>query len=141
MTTFTPISALFGGALIGLSVALLMLLTGRIAGISGIFGSGIALRANDRAWRLAFIAGLICTPLIGALTGFPLSVPAMLKNWIVIISAGLLIGFGTRLGSGCTSGHGVCGIARLSVRSIVATAIFMVTAIVVVFFMRHVVGG
>jgi hypothetical protein len=141
MTNFTPISALIGGALIGLSAAMLMLLTGRIAGISGIFGGCLTLRANDRAWRLAFVAGLIAAPLLGALMGFPLALPAMPSSWIVTVSAGLLIGFGTRLGSGCTSGHGVCGIARLSMRSIAATGVFMVTAMVVVFLMRHVFGG
>jgi uncharacterized membrane protein YedE/YeeE len=141
MTDFTPISALIGGALIGLSATLLMLLTGRIAGISGIFGGCLTFVANDRGWRLAFIAGLIAAPLLGALIHIPLSVPLMPRNWIVIIAAGLLIGFGTRLGGGCTSGHGVCGIARLSARSIAATAIFMVTAIAVVFLIRHVFGG
>jgi hypothetical protein len=141
MADFTPISALIGGALIGLSAALLMLLTGRIAGISGIFGGCLTIGTNDRGWRLAFIAGLIAAPLLGALMNFPLSVPPMPKSWMVIIAAGLLIGFGTRLGGGCTSGHGVCGVARLSARSIAATAIFMATAIVVVFLMRHVLGG
>lgn len=141
MTNFTPVSALLGGALIGLSAALLMLLTGRIAGISGIFGGCLALRASDRAWRLAFVAGLVAAPLLSALAGFPLAVPLMPTSWMVTISAGLLIGFGTRLGSGCTSGHGVCGIARFSPRSIAATAIFMVTAMIVVFLVRHVLGG
>jgi uncharacterized membrane protein YedE/YeeE len=141
MTNFTPISALLGGALIGLSAALLMLLTGRIAGISGIFSGCLTLGASDRGWRLAFIAGLIAAPLLGALVQFPLSVPLMPKNWFVIITAGLLIGFGTRLGGGCTSGHGVCGIARLSARSIAATVIFMAAAMIAVFIMRHVIGG
>ena len=141
MTNFTPIAALLGGALIGLSAALLMLFTGRIAGISGIFGGCLALAARDRGWRLAFIAGLIAAPLLGELLHFPLSLPLMPKNWIVIVVAGLLIGFGTRLGRGCTSGHGVCGIARLSVRSIAATVIFMAAAMIVVFIVRHVIGG
>jgi len=141
MTDFTPISALIGGALIGLSAALLMLLSGRIAGISGIFGGCLTLGANDRGWRLAFIAGMVAAPLLGALMNVPLSVPLMPKSWIVIVAAGLLVGFGTRLGGGCTSGHGVCGIARLSARSIAATAIFMVTAMIVVFLMRHALGG
>ena len=141
MTYFTPISALIGGALIGLSAALLMLLTGRIAGISGIFGGCLTLGASDRGWRLAFIAGMVAAPLLGALMKVPLSVPLMPKSWIVIVAAGLLVGFGTRLGGGCTSGHGICGIARLSARSIAATAIFMVTAIIVVFLMRHALGG
>ena len=141
MTEFTPVSALIGGALIGLSAALLMLLSGRIAGISGIFGGCLTLGANDRGWRVAFIAGLIAAPLLGALVHFPLAVPLMPKSWAVIVAAGLLVGFGTKFGGGCTSGHGVCGIARLSARSIAATAIFMTTAIIVVFLMRHVLGG
>jgi hypothetical protein len=141
MTNFTPTSALIGGALIGLSAALLMLLTGRIAGISGIFGGCFTIGANDRGWRIAFIAGLISAPLLGALIGFGLAAPLMPKSWIVIVAAGLLVGFGTKLGGGCTSGHGVCGIARLSPRSITATAIFMATAIIVVFLMRHALGG
>ena len=141
MTDFTPITALIGGALIGLSAALLMLFTGRIAGISGIFGGCFTAGANDRSWRLAFIAGLISAPLLGILVQFPLRLPLMPKSWLLIIASGLLVGFGTRLGGGCTSGHGVCGIARLSARSIAATAIFMVTAIVVVFFTRHALGS
>lgn len=141
MTEFTPISALAGGALIGLAAALLMLLTGRIAGISGIFGGCLTLGASDRTWRLAFIAGLLAAPLLGALIQFPLSLPEMPKSWIVIAVGGLLVGFGTRLGGGCTSGHGVCGIARLSPRSITATCVFMLTAFIVVFITRHVIGG
>jgi uncharacterized membrane protein YedE/YeeE len=139
MTNFTPAAALIGGALIGLATALLMLLTGRIAGISGILGGCLSPDASDRVWRLAFIVGLIAAPAAGALLGFPLEVPKMPTSWTVIIVAGLLVGFGTRLGGGCTSGHGVCGMARLSPRSIVATMIFMATAIVVVFATRH--GG
>lgn len=137
MTEFTPVSALIGGALIGLAAALLMLLTGRIAGISGILGGCLVPGAGDRNWRLAFIAGLIAAPVIGALIGAPLPIPQMPASWAVIVGAGLLVGFGTRLGGGCTSGHGVCGIARLSPRSVVATVIFMAVAIAVVFLMRH----
>ena len=139
MTNFTPGAALLGGALIGLASALLMLLTGRIAGISGILGGCLNPGASDRVWRLAFIVGLIAAPVIGALFGLSLEAPKMPTSWAVIIVAGLLVGFGTRLGGGCTSGHGVCGIARLSPRSIAATAIFMATAIAVVFVIRH--GG
>jgi uncharacterized membrane protein YedE/YeeE len=141
MTEFTPVSALIGGALIGLSAAMLMLFTGRIAGISGIFGGCMTAPANDRNWRLAFVAGLIVAPLVTALVDLPLTLPRMPANWGVVIAAGLLVGFGSRLGSGCTSGHGICGIARLSPRSIAATAIFMATAMIVVFVMRHVIGG
>ena len=141
MANFTPISAAIGGALIGLAAALLMLSTGRIAGVSGIFGGLLDAGASDKGWRLAFIAGLILAPLTGGLAGYPVSLPDMPASWIVIVVAGLLVGFGSRLGAGCTSGHGVCGIARLSPRSIVATGIFMGMAIVIVALTRHVLGG
>lgn len=142
MHNFTPLSGLLGGALIGLAAALLMLLTGRIAGISGIFGGLLTPTANDRGWRLAFVAGLIAAPLIAALaTGMRLPSPAMPASLIVIVIAGLLVGVGTRMGNGCTSGHGVCGIARLSPRSLIATATFMATAIATVAIARHVIGG
>ena len=141
MANFTPISAAIGGALIGLAAVLLMLSIGRIAGISGIFGGCLDPGINDKGWRLAFIAGLIAAPLIGGFVGFPVPIPDMPANWIVIGSGGLLVGFGSRLGGGCTSGHGVCGIARLSARSIAATAVFMGVAIAVVALTRHVVGN
>jgi len=139
MTNFTPVSALAGGALIGLASALLMLFSGRIAGISGILGGCLIPSATDRHWRIAFLIGLIAAPVIGALTGHALPMPQMSASWPVIVVGGLLVGFGTRLGGGCTSGHGVCGIARLSPRSIAATLVFMAVAIAVVFLMRH--GG
>jgi uncharacterized protein len=141
MANFTPISAAIGGALIGLAAALLMLTTGRLAGISGIFGGCFDFGTSDKGWRVAFIAGLILAPVIGSLAGFPVPVPDMPGSWIVIVAAGLLVGFGTRFSGGCTSGHGVCGIARLSPRSIAATSIFMGVAIVVVALTRHVFGG
>src|SRR5262249_23787581 len=119
MHNFTPLSGLLGGALIGLAASALMLLTGRIAGISGIFGGLISSGANDRNWRLSFIAGLIAAPLIAALAfNAPLPNPTMPASLLLIAIAGLLVGFGSRMGGGCTSGHGVCGIARLSARSI-----------------------
>jgi len=141
VANFTPVSAAIGGALIGLSAALSMLLTGRIAGISGIFGGCLAFGVSDKAWRGAFIAGLILAPLTANWVGYAVPSPQMPANWTVIIAAGLLVGFGSRLGGGCTSGHGICGIARLSTRSITATAIFMFTAIVVVALTRHVLAG
>src|SRR6202035_2441843 len=104
MADFTPVSAAIGGALIGLSAVLLMLFTGRIAGVSGILGGLINPHADDRGWRVAFIARLV---------GYTVSRPQMPGSFVVIAIAGLLVGFGTRLGSGCTSGHGICGIARL----------------------------
>lgn len=139
IAAFDPVSAAIGGMLIGVSVASLILLNGRIAGISGIFGD-LFLR-SDRGWRIAFLAGLVAAPFLLAAAGRTVSTPAMPASWAIIIAAGLLVGFGTRLGGGCTSGHGVCGIARLSPRSIVATIVFMATAIVVVFLVRHVAGG
>ncbi len=141
MASFDPIWASSGGALIGLASVLLMLLTGRIAGISGIFGGCLTLAAGDRVWRFAFIVGLILASVASGLLGYPLPTPDMPASWVMIAIAGLLVGFGARLGGGCTSGHGICGIARLSARSIVATAIFMVTAIIVVAIMRHGFGG
>jgi uncharacterized protein len=141
MANFTPISAAVGGALIGLSAALLMMLNGRIAGITGLFAGLIDPIGSERIWRTTFIAGLIAAPLSAALLGLALPLPQMPASLAVIAAAGLLVGFGTRLANGCTSGHGVCGIARLSPRSIAATAIFMGAAIIVVALTRHVFGG
>jgi uncharacterized membrane protein YedE/YeeE len=140
MVPFDPLSALLGGALIGLASVLLMLLVGRIAGISGIFG-GLVAAGGDKGWRVAFIAGLIAAPLLSTLAGYPLPPPQMPDNWALTVVAGLLVGFGTRLGGGCTSGHGVCGVARVSARSLAATAIFMIAAIIVVAVMRHGMGA
>jgi len=140
MHNFTPIPAAIGGTLIGLAVALLMLTTGRIAGISGIV-DGLIGNDDGKGWRAAFVAGLVLAPLLARLVGFTLPMPRMPASWVVIAGAGLLVGFGTRLGGGCTSGHGVCGMARLSPRSIVATLIFMGTAMVVVAIARHGPGG
>ncbi|MDP1866316.1 MAG: YeeE/YedE family protein [Bradyrhizobium sp.] len=141
MANFTPLSAAIGGALIGLSAVLLMLLTGRIAGISGIFGGLLNPDSRDRGWRIAFIAGLILAPLLAGWIGYGMPTPKLPASWTVIIAAGLLVGFGSRMGDGCTSGHGICGIARLSGRSIAATVIFMLTAVATVAVTRHMLGG
>jgi uncharacterized protein len=141
MQIFDPFSALLGGALIGLASVLLMILLGRVAGISGILAGCFNLIRRDNGWRFAFIAGLIAAPMIAGAAGFPIVSPQMPTNWIIVVIAGLLVGYGTRLGGGCTSGHGVCGIARLSSRSIIATALFMIAAAIVVAIMRHVLGG
>jgi len=141
MDNFTPVSAAIGGALIGLSAVLLMVFTGRIAGISGIFAGLINPQTTDRAWRAAFIGGLIAAPLTAALLDHTGPTPRMPGSYIVVVIGGLLVGFGTRLGSGCTSGHGICGIARLSPRSIVATGVFMMAAIIVVALTHQVFGG
>ena len=141
MANFTPLSAAIGGALIGLSAVLLMLSTGRVAGISGIFSGLLNMRGEDKSWRIAFLAGLILAPVIAGLVGYGMSPPNLPSSWAVIVVAGLLVGFGTRLGGGCTSGHGICGIAQLSPRSVAATVVFMVTAIATVAVTRHVLGG
>ncbi len=141
MAHFTPVSAAIGGVLIGLSAVLLMALNGRIAGITGIFAGLFDPAGGDRAWRTAFIAGLIAAPVTAALFAMPLPLPQMPASLTVVAVAGLLVGFGTRLSNGCTSGHGVCGIARLSPRSVVATAVFMAAAIVVVALTRHAFGA
>ncbi len=141
MANFTPISAAVGGALIGLSAVLLMLLNGRIAGITGIFAGLIEPLSTDRTWRATFIAGLVAAPLSAALIGYTVPIPLMPPSLAVIAVAGLLVGFGTRLSNGCTSGHGICGIARLSPRSLTATGIFMAAAMIVVAVTRHAVGG
>lgn len=139
MENFTPISAAIGGILIGLSAALLWLMNGRVAGISGILGGLGQAGGGDRLWRVAFIAGLVAAPLLYA-TVSALPAATITSSPALLVSGGLLVGFGTRLGGGCTSGHGVCGIARLSKRSLVATAAFMVSAVIVVFVLRHVIG-
>jgi uncharacterized membrane protein YedE/YeeE len=141
MDNFTPVSAAIGGALIGLSAVLLMAFSGRIAGISGIFAGLINPQTTDRAWRAAFIGGLVAAPLAAALLGHTVPTPRMPGSYITVVIGGLLVGFGTRLGSGCTSGHGICGIARLSPRSIVATGVFVMAAIIVVALTHHVFGG
>ncbi|HEX9701380.1 MAG TPA: YeeE/YedE family protein [Rhodospirillales bacterium] len=141
MENFTPGSGFAGGILIGAASSLLILLNGRIAGISGILGGAFGAPANDIAWRVAFVAGLVLGPLVvGAVAG-PLPDIAMQASPPVLIVAGLLVGFGTRLGNGCTSGHGVCGIARGSRRSLAATAVFIAVAALTVFVVRHVLGG
>ncbi|AQZ99463.1 YeeE/YedE family protein [Comamonas kerstersii] len=140
---FTPWSSLAGGVLIGLAAALMVVLLGRIAGISGILG-GLLQKATwgsvrQWGWRAAFVAGMLLAPLLWQMFA-PLPAMQMPSNPMLIISAGLLVGFGTRLGSGCTSGHGVCGLSRLSIRSLAATLMFMATGVATVFIMRHVVA-
>jgi len=136
---FTPWASLAGGILIGLAAALLLLANGRVAGISGILGGLLRPARGDLAWRVAFLAGLFLAPLVWlTLRAMP---PAQIDHSPTLLAlAGLLVGLGTRFGSGCTSGHGVCGIARLSPRSLTATACFMVAGIVTVFIVRHVLG-
>ena len=133
---FTPYSALAGGAILGVAVTFLLLATGRIAGISGILGGLLPPKAGDSGWRLAFIIGLVISPLVYSLfTALPaIQIDAGLPT---LILAGLLVGIGTRYGAGCTSGHGVCGLARFSPRSLVATLSFMFTGFITVGLVRH----
>lgn len=137
--SFTPWSAVIGGAIIGVAAALLALVNGRIAGISGIVGGLLRPRSRDVAWRMAFVAGLLAAPLLYAsFTALP--TVAIDASYPVLVVAGLLVGVGTRYGGGCTSGHGVCGISRLSIRSIAATLLFMMAGFATVFVVRHIIG-
>ena len=139
-THFTPLSALFGGLLIGLSATVLLLFNGRIAGVSGIVGGLLQrYKAGDLAWRVAFVLGLVLAPVLYRLFG-ELPESRIDAGWAMLVVAGVLVGFGSRLGSGCTSGHGVCGLSRLSPRSLVATATFMTTGFVAVYVVRHLLG-
>ena len=139
MTSFTPVSATIGGVLIGFASLVLWLANGRIAGISGIIGGLLDPRRGDIAWRVAFLLGMIAAPLAYASVG-GLPHITLTESPVLLAVAGLLVGFGTSLGGGCTSGHGVCGIARLAPRSLLATAIFMGVAMATVLVTRHIVG-
>jgi uncharacterized protein len=142
VTEFTPLASTIGGALIGVSAVMLMLFNGRIAGISGILGRLFPpYDGAEPSGAAAFIVGLLAAPLVyAAALGAPFT-QSVSGNATLMTIAGLLVGFGAAYGGGCTSGHGVCGLARLSTRSLVATAIFMATGFITVFVMRHVVGG
>ena len=136
-THFTPWAALAGGVLLGLASALFVLVNGRILGISGIVGGLLRPRAGDMGWRLAFVLGMLVAPGLYWLVVGPTQ-PRIDANWGMVVIAGLLVGVGTRYGSGCTSGHGVCGLSRMSPRSLVATLAFMGAGFVTVFIIRHV---
>ena len=139
MENFTPLSAAAGGFLIGLAAVLFMALNGRIAGISGIVAGVLTPAKGDWTWRAAFIGGLFAAPLLFWVAAGRPDVVFPHRLWQTVVG-GALVGFGARLGGGCTSGHGVCGMARLSKRSIVATLTFMATAIVTVFIVNHLIG-
>ena len=142
-THFTPWTSLAGGVVLGIAAAMFLLLNGRILGISGVVGGLLRAARGDRSWRVTFLLGLLAAPLAGALwipAGW-LSAPRIDASYAMVVMAGLLVGFGTRLGSGCTSGHGVCGLSRLSPRSAVATAGFMVAGFATVFVLRHLLSG
>jgi uncharacterized protein len=136
---FTPLASLAGGALIGLAAALFVLLNGRIAGISGVLGGLLRPARGEVGWRVAFILGIVIAPWVYLLfTALP--VPRIGAGWGGLVLAGLLVGVGTRYGAGCTSGHGVCGLSRLSPRSLVATLAFMGAGFVTVYVLRHLVA-
>lgn len=133
---FTPWASFAGGLLIGLAAAMLLLLSGRVAGISGIVGGMLVPRRHDTAWRIAFVAGLLLAPPAMAMLGWKV-LPRIDAGFGALVLAGLLVGAGTSYGSGCTSGHGVCGLSRLSPRSLVATLAFMAAGMATVFLVRH----
>jgi uncharacterized membrane protein YedE/YeeE len=136
---FTPWASLAGGILLGLASALFILLNGRILGISGIVGGLLRPRAGDVGWRLAFVLGMLVAPGVYWLFAGA-TAPRVDASWGTVVAAGLLVGVGTRYGSGCTSGHGVCGLSRLSPRSLVATLAFMGAGFITVFLARHALG-
>jgi len=140
-TSFTPLPALLGGALIGLAAALLVLANGRAMGVSGILGGLFDARGENRAWRAAFVVGLLAGAWITARVIASAAEVSIATSVPLLVAGGLLVGAGTRIGSGCTSGHGVCGIARGSPRSLAATAVFFTVALATVFVSRHLVGG
>ncbi len=141
MENFTPFSALVGGAIIGLSAVILLLFKGRIAGVSGIVGGVLLPTSGDFFWRVLFVIGLIAGGMFYQLFGGSTENIQPVVSAPLLMLAGLLVGIGTTLGSGCTSGHGICGISRLSIRSIVATVVFMLSGIATVFIVRHVFGA
>jgi uncharacterized protein len=136
---FTPWSSLMGGILLGIAAGALFLNSGRILGITGILEGLLTPKSDDSSWRFAFLLGMFASPLAAKflLPAELLHAPRIDANWAMVIAAGLLVGFGTRWGAGCTSGHGICGLSRLSVRSLVATLSFMGTGFVTVFVVRH----
>ena len=140
LQSFTPGAALAGGLLIGLGAALFLLVNGRIAGISGVLGGLLRPTRAEFGWRLAFVAGLVGAPLLYAIVA-TLPRPTIEASNATLIAAGLLVGVGTRYGSGCTSGHGVCGLSRLSLRSLAATLAFMGAGFATVYAVRHVIGN
>ena len=135
--SFTPIPSLFGGMILGVAAALYVLLHGRILGISGIVSGLLHPKKGDWSWRLAFVLGLLTSSFLAALIFGILPVIEVDAGWLTVIVAGLLVGFGVQYGSGCTSGHGICGLSRLSPRSLVATLSFMTAGFLVVFLIRH----
>lgn len=140
MENFTPVSALTGGMLIGLSAALLLFFNGRIAGISGLLNGAVFADKTERVWRLCFLVGLVIGTLVIRLGWPDFNVPRQGYPLWLLIGGGFLVGFGARMANGCVSGHGICGIANLSLRSIAATTIFMLVGMITVYIIRHILG-
>lgn len=137
---FTPWTALAGGVLLGIASAAFILLNGRVLGISGILGGLLTPRRGDTGWRLLFLLGLLLAPItLSAFAPGLINTPQIDANPIAVVAAGVLVGLGTRYGSGCTSGHGVCGLSRLSPRSLIATLAFMASGFATVFLVRHII--
>lgn len=130
-THFTPLESAIGGVVIGAAASMLILFCGRVAGISGILGGVLSRANNDKGWRIAFLLGMVLSPVLWRLVA-PLPAVSITASWPMLVVAGLLVGVGTRYGSGCTSGHGVCGLSRLSVRSLITTLTFMAAAFITV---------
>jgi len=139
--SFTPIPSLLGGMILGLAAALYVFLHGQILGISGIVAGLLHPKMTDSAWRLSLVLGLISAPFLVALFFGMIPIVEIDSSWLAIVIAGLLVGFGAQYGSGCTSGHGICGLSRLSPRSLVATLAFMSAGFVMVFMIRHLIAG
>lgn len=140
MENFSPVSSFLGGMLIGLSILFLFLFNGRIAGVSGIMTGVIFNNKSDRLWRMVFLLGLVVGPFLYQYFGPQSFIPRENYPLTLLILGGFFVGFGTRMGSGCTSGHGICGIARLSMRSIIATLVFMVSGMATVYLIKYVLG-
>jgi uncharacterized protein len=141
MEHFTPLASLIGGMLIGLSASMLLLFNGKIAGISGIIAGTLSPAKNDTLWRIVFVAGLLVGGFLLRLLSPQTFAIGITRSWSALVVAGLLVGFGTRLGNGCTSGHGVCGLSRFSQRSLIATVTFIATGTLTVYIINHLLGG
>jgi len=139
--SFTPVPSLLGGMILGVAVALYVLLHGRILGIGGIVSGLLHPKLTDTAWRLSLVLGLTTAPFLGAIFFGIFPIVEIDSSWLAIGIAGLLVGFGAEYSSGCTSGHGICGLSRLSPRSLVATISFMAAGFIMVFLLRHVIGA
>ncbi|MDA0306385.1 MAG: YeeE/YedE family protein [Proteobacteria bacterium] len=141
MENFTPVASLLGGMLIGIAALVLLAFNGHIAGVTGVARGVLTPKQNDTLWRVVFLLGLVVGPFVFQAVSGETIVSTITSSTLTLVIGGLLVGFGTSMGNGCTSGHGICGLGRVSKRSLAATGAFMATAIVTVYMMRHVLGG